>query len=277
MNQPITISDEELLDELKEVAIEAGAAIMAVYTSDEMDVTYKEENGRTSPLTRADTEANNIIIARLKTLTPDIPILSEETKAEEYETRKSWKKFWLIDPLDGTKEFIKKSGEFTVNIALIEDGSPQMGVVYAPVLKSNYYALKGHGAFKDVAGTTVELCTADYRDEPLRVVASLSHRGPELEDFFAKIEKLGDVSAISMGSSLKLCLVAEGSAHLYPRLGPTMEWDTGAAHCVVECAGGSVTDLQGKPLQYNKENLLNPFFMVTGNPAYPWEGLVEKS
>ncbi len=268
------IIDKVLLAEIATLSLAAGRAIMAVYESADFDVTYKEGD---SPLTRADTDANDIIVARLKELTPEIPILSEEIKEAPFSERKAWDIFWLVDPLDGTKEFIKKSGEFTVNIALIKDGSPVLGVVHMPTTGTTYTALVGLGAFKQESkdAPAKEVTTLGYSKGQLKIVASLSHRNKDLEDFIASIEKAqkgnGGIQALSMGSSLKLCLVAEGAAHLYPRIGPTMEWDTGAAHCIVTAAGGRVTDLSGNDLTYNKENLLNPYFMVAGTPAFEWQ------
>jgi len=266
--------DKELLGKIAELSAEAGAAIMEVYESADFDISYKEGN---SPLTRADTEANEVIIKGLKRLAPQVPILSEECTEAPYGQRRAWGIFWLVDPLDGTKEFIKKSGEFTVNIALIKDGSPVMGVVHMPTTGTTYTGLAGLGAFKQSSRgeRPKEITTLGYAGGKLKVVASLSHRNKELEGFLSSIEKAqegnGGVEALSMGSSLKLCLVAEGAAHLYPRIGPTMEWDTGAAHCIVTAAGGRVTDLRGKDLTYNKENLLNPYFIVAGAPAFPWQ------
>lgn len=248
------------------LAREAGAAILKVYSLGEVKTTYKEGG---SPLTEADSAANDIIVAGLENLASGVPVLSEETRAEPYEVRRNWKSFWLVDPLDGTKEFINRNGEFTVNIALIEDGAPVLGLVYAPVLDVAYYGIKGEGAFKAASGSAPEpIKTAGYSGGKVRIVASRSHRGEALEAF---IEKAGESECLSMGSSLKLCLVAEGRAHLYPRFGPTMEWDTAAAQAVVEAAGGSVTDLEGRPLKYNKDDLTNPFFMVSGSPPFPWK------
>ena len=250
---------KKLLDNVTSIAINAGDAIMSVYNSDDFNIALKNDN---SPLTRADIAANDVIIAALTKLTPDIPILSEESTKIAYAIRKSWTQFWLVDPLDGTKEFIKRNGEFTVNIALIENGKPILGVVYAPVLNTIYFAAELVGAFKKITNEPIQAIEVleRTRNEKLKVVASRSHAGPELQAF---LDTLGEFDVISMGSSLKLCLVAEGVAHLYPRLGPTMEWDTAAAHAVVKMAGGQVNNLDGEPLQYNKENLLNPFFVVS--------------
>jgi len=270
----LRLMDKDLLRKIADLSVEAGLAIMKVYESADFKISYKEGN---SPLTRADTDANAVILRGLKRLTPETPILSEECKEAPFDERKNWDTFWLVDPLDGTKEFIKKSGEFTVNIALIKNGSPVMGVVHMPTTGTTYSALTGLGAFKQEGRDepSEEIKVAGYNDGRLKVVASVSHRNAELEEFLRSIEtaleKKGGIEALSMGSSLKLCLVAEGAAHLYPRIGPTMEWDTGAAHCVVIAAGGRVTDLTGEDLKYNKENLLNPYFMVAGTPAFPWQ------
>jgi len=257
---------EKLLKEITALAHRAGEAILGVYASADFGTTYKEEG---SPLTLADKAANDIIVAGLERLTPDVPVLSEESKAEPFEVRKSWDRLWIVDPLDGTKEFIKRNGEFTVNIALVDHGSPVLGVVYAPALKATYYGAKGLGAFRLKDGIVNRIFVSDYSaGGPLRVVASRSHRGEELDGF---LEQVGDYEVLSMGSSLKFCLVAEGSAHIYPRLGPTMEWDTAAAQSVVEAAGGQVVSLDGEPIRYNREDLLNPSFVVTGNPPFPWQ------
>ncbi len=255
-----------LLKDIAALSHSAGEAILDIYSGSDFGTTYKEEG---SPLTLADRAANDVIIKGLERLTPDVPVLSEESKAAPYSERSRWKRLWIVDPLDGTKEFIKRNGEFTVNIALVEDGSPVLGVVHAPVLKATYRGVKGEGAFRDRDGATEAITVSDYTaGGPLKVVASRSHRGEALDRFLARIE---DYEVLSMGSSLKFCLVAEGSAHIYPRLGPTMEWDTAAAQCVVEAAGGQVTALDGRALSYNREELLNPFFIVTGRPPFPWQ------
>lgn len=258
----------ELLDEIKSLALKAGDAILKVYSSADFGTTFKEEG---SPLTLADKASHSIITDGLSRISPGIPVLSEESDAAPYEVRKAWERFWLIDPLDGTKEFIKRNNEFTVNIALIAGNAPVMGVVYAPVFRVMYYASAGAGAFKDTDGATTRISAPDYRGAMLKVVGSRSHAGEELGRF---VERIGQAELVSMGSSLKLCLVAEGAAHLYPRFGPTMEWDTAAAQCVVEEAGGTVTDLKGQRLCYNKKELRNPFFMVCGNPPFPWQGIL---
>ena len=245
------------------IAREAGEAILRVY-SREFSVAEKADR---SPLTEADENANEVILNGLQDSYPDIPFISEETKSRDYEERKHWERFWLIDPLDGTKEFIKKNGEFTVNIALIEAGVPTLGVVFQPAANVLYYARKGEGATKvDACGMVSALHNDQHYSSKakVRVVASRSHMSPETEAFVENLREDGkEVELTSSGSSLKLCMVAEGTADVYPRFAPTMEWDTGAAHAVVLEAGRRVLNRETmKSLQYNKENLLNPWFIV---------------
>ena len=232
---------------------------MEIYDGDH-GVEYKDDK---SPLTAADKAAHDVIVAGLRELTPDIPVLSEEGKDIPYGQRKSWQRFWLVDPLDGTKEFIKRNGEFTVNIALIEVQQPVFGVVYVPVQDALYWGGKGQGAFKQEGKGEPVAIRVRQPDSAkgLTVVMSRSHPSPELEDYLKTI-KVAD--ALSVGSSLKLCAVAEGRADLYPRLGPTMEWDTAAGQAVVEGAGGTVMTPDSLSLVYNKANLLNPYFIVKG-------------
>ena len=240
------------------IAQKAGMAIMEVYKKD-FQVDFKEDE---SPLTEADIKANEIICNSLSSKYPDIPILSEENKDIPYEERKNWQQFWLVDPVDGTKEFIKKNGEFTVNIALIENGEPTLGVVYAPALNETYYGSKSEGAFKD--NNKLPIKDNTNPEKSLTVVASRSHLSPETVDFINDLKQNTEhVESISKGSSLKLCLVAEGKADYYPRLAPTMEWDTAAAHAICNTAGKKVVRHDnGEELTYNKENLLNPWFVV---------------
>jgi 3'(2'), 5'-bisphosphate nucleotidase len=254
------------IDAIINIAREAGEAIMAVYGRADFGIEFKED---VSPLTHADLAAHNVIVQRLKSLGPELPVLSEESREVPYETRRKWDRYWLVDPLDGTKEFIKRNDEFTVNIALIEEGQSVLGVVLAPALGLLYHASTGGTAFRTGRdGRTEPIRVSDYRTGRLKVAASRSHAGRTLEAFLGKI---GDYDPIPMGSSLKFCLVAEGAAHFYPRFGTTMEWDTAAAHCVVAAAGGSVTDFSGKPLIYNKPDLTNPEFIVCGDPPFPWK------
>ena len=247
---------------------------MEIYNRD-FTITYKDDK---SPLTEADTMANKIICEALSKAYPETPLLSEENKAEEYEVRRHWDYFWLIDPIDGTKEFIKKNGEFTVNIALIHKGEPVLGVVYAPAIGEMYKAKKGTGAYKSVLSPTGRVVQEEKLplnknrtpEKHLVIVASKSHLSKETQEFINEIaQTTTDLTQISKGSSLKLVMVAEGSADIYPRLFPTMEWDTGAADAIVREAGKMTyqynSDKKAKnnqALTYNKANLLNPWFIV---------------
>ncbi len=252
------------------LARQAGQAILAVY---ERAFSVQEKDDR-SPLTEADLAAHRCIVAGLAALAPQLPVLSEESAAIPYATRRTWRRYWLVDPLDGTKEFIKRNGEFTVNIALVEDGVPVFGVVHVPVSGITYVGQAGSGAFReDADGQRHPLRVTARRQTPLRVVGSRSHAGESLLAFLARV---GPHEIVSMGSSLKLCLVAEGRADVYPRLGPTSEWDTAAAQAVVEAAGGRVTDTALRPLRYNtKDSLLNPHFMVFGDRDADWSAYLD--
>lgn len=261
---------KELLDPLCELARKAGERIMAVYQQD-FEVDTKDDD---SPLTEADRSAHDALVAGLQELTPDVPILSEEGDQTDYATRREWNNYWLIDPLDGTKEFVKKNGEFTVNIALIQGQRPIIGIVHAPALDTTYFAAKGKGAFRTRDGETESIHTRSLdEDTPMTVVVSRSHRGEAVDTL---LERLPEHETTSVGSSLKFCLVAEGRADLYPRFGPTSEWDTAAAQCIVETAGGKVSLVDQQPLPYNsKESLLNPDFLVFGDPAHDWGQYLE--
>jgi 3'(2'), 5'-bisphosphate nucleotidase len=258
-------NDTLSIEALIEISREAGAAILKIYNTD-FNVQEKEDR---SPLTAADLASHEIIVEALDRLTPDIPILSEESAEISFDQRRNWDRYWLIDPLDGTREFVKRNGEFTVNIALIEDGQPTLGVVYVPVTDVIYYGDKEVGAFRQSPGEErKKISVCPNRRHPVQVAGSRSHAGESLKQY---LSNLGEHEIISMGSSLKLCLVAEGSADIYPRLGPTSEWDTAAAQAVVEAAGGRVTDTQMQPLRYNsKESLLNPHFFVFGDMETDW-------
>ena len=255
-----------LLEPVAALALKAGNEILTVYNSEEFSIQEKDDK---SPLTAADLASHHAIVDGLTALTADIPILSEESASLPFSERSSWQRYWLVDPLDGTREFIKRNGEFTVNIALIDAGVPVLSVVHVPVSGVSYLACKGQGAFKqEPGGERQPITVRKLADGPLMVVGSRSHRGDSLISF---LEKLGEHDMVGMGSSLKLCLVAEGAADIYPRLGPTSEWDTAAAQCVVEQAGGFVTDTEMKPLRYNtKDSLLNPFFLVFGDDSRDW-------
>ena len=257
---------DQLVKPVIEIATRAGDEILKIYNSDDFGVETKDDK---SPLTAADKASHESIVAALAELTPDIPILSEESTAISWEERSQWQEYWLIDPLDGTKEFIKRNGEFTVNIALIQGNQAVMGVVQVPVQNRCFYGLQNGGSFELAAnGEVSAMQVTSPAQSPVRVVGSRSHRG-ELVD--AYLEKLGEHVMVSMGSSLKLCLVATGEADVYPRLGLTSEWDTAAAQAVVECAGGKVTQLDGTPVMYNaKEDILNPYFLVFGDTTRDW-------
>lgn len=255
-----------LLSEIITLARDAGQSIMAVYSRD-FGVEQKADN---SPLTEADKAAHELIASRLHALTPDVSVLSEEET--ELPGREGWgsTRYWLVDPLDGTREFIKRNGEFTVNIALIEDGRAVLGVVHAPALDWTYFASVQDGAFKQEGdGEQHPIhCSEHVPGTPWKIVGSRSHAGDSLGAF---LQKLGEHELVPMGSSLKLCLVAEGAADVYPRLGPTSLWDTAAAQCVVEAAGGKVIQLDGQTLGYgNTAELLNPFFLVHGLSEENW-------
>jgi 3'(2'), 5'-bisphosphate nucleotidase len=259
--------NEQLIENIVAISHQAGDKIMEIYQN---DFAIYEKSDK-SPLTEADLAAHNCIVEGLSKVSAH-PILSEESANISWQERNTWDTYWLVDPLDGTKEFIKKNGEFTVNIALIKDGVPIFGVVYAPVLEQTYVGVLGQGAFKITAGVKADISPKAWtKGETWRIVGSRSHQSPEIQALLDSLE--GETELVAMGSSLKLCLVAEGAAHLYPRLGPTCEWDTGAAQAVVEAAGGKVTIIEdaidalkadAAPLRYNqKDSVLNPYFLVS--------------
>ena len=257
-----------MIDDIRRIAAEAGDAIMKTYDGP-AQVETKEDD---SPLTQADRAAHECIVAALTALTPDIPVLSEESEGISTEERMSWNRFWLVDPLDGTKEFIKKTGQFTVNIALIENGESTLGIVLAPASGLEYFASRGNGAFKRLGQAEPEkIHVSEIDKDKLRIVASRDHAGPKVA---AMLEKLPNAELVSMGSSLKFCLVAEGAADLYPRFVPTMEWDTGAAQCILEEAGGAVCTLDGYRLGYGKEDPRNPSIIAAGHPTIDWKALL---
>ncbi len=250
----------EWLSSMQEIAKLAGAAIMTIYNRDEFQIQVKSDE---SPVTAADIASHHQIVDALAQLTPDIPVMSEEAANIDWQTRKQWQQYWLIDPLDGTKEFIKRNGEFTVNIAFIDQGKAIAGVVYAPVLDKCYYGALGIGAWLAQKGEITDL-NALAIPAPIspRVVGSRSHVTPDVQSY---LSQLGEHTMTSVGSSLKFCILAEGNAEIYPRLGPTSEWDTAAAQAVLESAGGKVINYEtGNELDYNqKENILNPYFIAT--------------
>ena len=260
---------DELIEPVIALATAAGQAILEVYATD----FAVQEKSDESPLTQADLASHRRIVAGLRDLTPDIPIISEEDGLPPFEERGRWPRYWLIDPLDGTKEFVNRNGEFTVNIALIDLHRPVFGVVYVPVQDTTYVGCEGRGAERrDGQDEPVPIRVASRSSKPVRVVGSRSHRGASLD---AYLDRLGDTDMVPMGSSLKFCVVAEGRADIYPRLGPTSEWDTAAAQAVVEQAGGQVLRLDGKPMSYNeKPEILNPYFMVVGPTDRDWLALL---
>nr|WP_298717643.1 3'(2'),5'-bisphosphate nucleotidase CysQ [uncultured Steroidobacter sp.] len=259
------MATSELLTNVVRLAQQAGDAILSVY-SEQFEVTHKTDQ---SPLTVADLRSHEIISKGLRALTPDLPVLSEEASDIPFEQRRQWTRYWLVDPLDGTKEFVSRNGEFTVNIALIEDHAPVLGVVHVPVTSTTYTGATGIGAFKHVdAHKPAPLHVASPASTPLRIVGSRSHRGDSLDRY---LPKLAPYELVAVGSSLKFCLIAEGSADFYPRFGPTSEWDTAAAQAVVEAAGGAVIKTNGERLRYNtKAELLNPHFLVYGDRGRDW-------
>ncbi len=269
IQHPTLLSDIDIED-IVLIAKSAGDATMEIYNRD-FTVEYKDDK---SPLTEADLKSNEIIVSALEALNStlkiqhptfnSIPIMSEEGKEIPYKDRKDWEYYWCIDPIDGTKEFIKKNGEFTVNIALIHKDAPILGVVYAPALKDMYKAKKGEGAFKN--NQTLPLTLNNSPEKSLKVVASKSHLSDETQVFIDDLAKNTEsIEQVSKGSSLKLVMVAEGAADIYPRLAPTMEWDTAAADAVVRESGKMTYQFENnKAVVYNKENLLNPWFIVKG-------------
>jgi len=256
---------ENIIDDVINIAHHAGEKIMAIYNSD-FSVDHKDDK---SPLTEADLAAHTTICRELNQLTPDIPILSEESATIAYAVRRTWPQYWLVDPLDGTREFIKQNGEFTVNIALIEGNHPVLGVIQVPVTKVCYTAIQGKGAYRqDTSNEKQQIQVKKTSLDQLVIAASRSHGNKKQETF---ITQFPDAQIVTIGSSLKLCMLAEGKIDIYPRFGPTSEWDTAAAQCIVEQAGGAVTTMDLAPLTYNsKESLPNPHFLVIADPAFDW-------
>ena len=251
-------TDAKLLAEVVTLARQAGDAILSVY-GQQFEVTHKADQ---SPLTLADTKSHEIIVRGLQTLTPDVPVLSEEASDIPYSERGQWRRYWLVDP---------RNGEFTVNIALIDGHDPVLGVVHVPVSGTTYTGMRGVGATRQVQHeAAVPIRTTVPAPTPLRIVGSRSHRDAVLDRHLPSLEPY---QLVAVGSSIKFCLVAEGSADFYPRFGPTSEWDTAAAQAVVEAAGGRVIQTDGQPLHYNaKAELLNPHFLVSGDPKRDWVG-----
>jgi 3'(2'), 5'-bisphosphate nucleotidase len=257
------------IDALKKLVIKAGGATMGIYQSD-FSIADKADH---SPVTEADMAAHHIIVKGLSALAPDIPVLSEESDDEVKSARVGWQTFWLVDPLDGTKEFIKKNGEFTINVALIKDGVPVWGFIYVPVTQVLYWGVDGEGAFKQTVGNdakSISVANLPSVHDKWRVVGSRSHQSCEFEQF---VSRLPQTETIAIGSSLKLCLIAEGAADIYPRLTPTSEWDIAAGHAIVNAAGGQVLLLSSlTPLVYNTNpnSLINPNFIACAEPSAMW-------
>jgi len=257
-----------LLMDVVALARDAGRAILGVYAS----AFTVQDKADSSPITEADLRSQEIIAKGLKRLAPEVPILSEEAEQVPFSTRSGWDWLWVIDPLDGTREFVQRNGEFTVNIALVHRHRAVLAVVHAPVLETDYYACEGYGAFKSHQGTASRIQVTRPSSDPVRVVGSRSHRGSSLDGF---LDRVGRHEMVAVGSSLKFCLVAEGAADVYPRLGPTCEWDTAAGQCVLEQAGGHVIDLGGRPLSYNaRPELLNSHFIAYGDEDHDWLSLI---
>ena len=259
------LSKENLL-EIVNISVDAGEVILNYYNKN-VDVIYKDDE---SPLTKADLASHKIITDSIKKITPDIPILSEE-EFIDWKIRKKWKKYWLIDPLDGTKEFIKKNDEFTVNIALIENNRPTLGVIYTPALNELFYSIKNFGSYKILTKKKLNTLKEAKRisinkkkSNKIKIVGSRSHSNPILEKWVNK--NFNEFDILQKGSSLKFCLIAEGSADIYPRFGPTSEWDIAAGHIILEEAGGKLKSIDNKEILYNeKENILNPEFFAYSN------------
>ena len=260
---------------MSDVVREAGAAILDIYNEDDHGVEIKADD---SPLTRADLAAHRIIVKELTRAMPEVPVLSEESTGITWNERSKWDRYFLVDPLDGTKEFINRNGEFTVNIALVDNGVPVQGAVFVPVKDVLYLGDQRAGvATVEREGNVKAIhCRALDRNNPLTIVASRRHGGEALTRCLEVLQQhFDDIDTTNMGSSLKLCLVAEGKADLYPRLAPTSEWDTAAAHAVVEAAGGRVVDTAMQDLRYNqKEDILNPFFYVIADRTFDWPGIL---
>ncbi|MGE8281025.1 MAG: 3'(2'),5'-bisphosphate nucleotidase CysQ [Stenotrophomonas sp.] len=258
--------DSALREAVIDIAHRAGAAIMQVYASG-FDIQCKADD---SPVTTADLAAHRLIVQGLGELTPDIPVLSEESAQLPWETRRQWQRYWLVDPLDGTREFIKRNGEFSVNIALIDGGLSVFGVVQAPVTGVVWHAERGGKAYRRDGGSEDAIITQVPPALPLRVAASRSHRSPRTEELLAR---MGEIELVAQGSSLKFCRIAEGTLDVYPRLGPTSEWDTAAGQCVLEAAGGVVLAADtGEAFQYNQRpRLLNGDFVALGDASLPWQ------
>ncbi len=272
------MADEVLIQEILRIAQDAGEEILDVYNDDApLDISLKEDD---SPLTLADSRANAIIVAGLKALDDLMPVITEEAQMASFEERCQWQRYWLVDPLDGTKEFISRNGEFTVNIALVENGIPVLGVVHVPVSGVTYYGGTAvEGAWRTTNASdqqSLESTRIEESNEVVRFVASRNHRGVQVDQLIQQTAtRFNAIEVVSMGSSLKMCLLAEGKADCYPRLAPTSEWDTAAAHAVLLAAGGEIVTTDFQPLRYNqKADILNPYFIALADPEFDWESLL---
>lgn len=270
---------EKIISKVTEIVFTAGNAIKTYYDENK-DIQIIEKSDQ-SPLTQADLQAHHIILSKLQTLTPDIPILSEESDRQPNTVSKQWNEFWLVDPLDGTKEFINRTGEFTVNIALVRDQMPCLGVIGVPMHEMVYYGAKNFGAYKVTADrkscpiNVSSLINRINSQLPIRVVVSRRHGKDAVDDLVTKLQKeLGSVETVPVGSSLKMCLIAEGLADVYPRLAPTCYWDTAAAQAILEAAGGRMFDDDFKPLECYPDQILNPNFFAIGDISYPWQDIL---
>ncbi|MFL0811386.1 MAG: 3'(2'),5'-bisphosphate nucleotidase CysQ [Agarilytica sp.] len=270
---------DELLNEVLNISRAAGDEILKVYNdASGIDVETKSDS---SPVTQADLKANALIVERLEALDPKYPVLTEESNMADFEIRKNWSRYWIVDPLDGTKEFINRNGEFTVNIALIENHQPILGVVYVPVQDTAYLGLVGEKAEK-ISGDQREVIACRKLKSVLpvvEIVASKNHLNADTEQFIAAVQSAyGEIDSKSIGSSLKFCLLAEGSADVYPRFAPTSEWDTAAAQAVLQAAGGQVYKQDLTPLDYNaKENILNPYFFAVADTSVDWKTVLQQT
>ncbi len=272
MKQQVIDEAAHYLNQVIAITYAAGEAILNIYRQP-FEVDHKSDG---SPLTLADRTAHELISGSLQALTPQWPVQSEESGNIDLEERQSWLTYWLVDPLDGTKEFVKRNDEFTVNIALIHKGEPLLGVVYTPVFDLCHWALSGHGCWKTSGQSSPEsIHVRSYQSGMATVLASRSHMSQAVETFLQELKhKEGDFQIERLGSSLKMCRIAEGQGDIYPRLGLTSEWDTAAAQAIVVEAGGLMTDLEGQPLRYNKDDILNPWFIAVGDQCYRWLDLL---
>ena len=260
-----TNSLKQLVFDVNSIARGAGEKINQFFNA-RYEVNFKKDK---SPVTTADLAANEYITGHLRTLTPQLPLLSEESTAVDFQERKNWDEFWLIDPLDGTREFIKNNPDFTVNIALIQANRPVLGVIYLPVENLLYFATFKNGAYKSNGNEEYSpISVKNPGNQTPRICGSRANPGKSMQKFLLNI---GEHELISRGSSIKSCMVAEGSVDIYPRFGPTWEWDTAAAQCIVEQAGGSLTDFNMEKLEYNKESMLNPSFLAYGDKNIDWQ------